>query len=165
MKVSARRATPADLPDLLRMYWLLAAEMAPLEGIWRSAAGLPIPETTAFEELITEERSAVLIGQIDGVALGFLIAIREDLPPQAHGARIGSVRYIFTEIEAREVGIGEAMIEAYLTAERGDGVALFDAHVAPGHRPTKSFFESKGFSARSIVMHHDDSDDREEALP
>jgi hypothetical protein len=57
------------------------------------------------------------------------------------------------------------MIEAYLTAERARGVTLFDAHVTPGHRPTKNFFESKGFAARSIVMHHDDDTHHGEAHP
>jgi hypothetical protein len=28
--------------------------------------------------------------------------------------------------------------------------------VSPGHRYAKNFFESNGFSARLIVMHHND---------
>jgi hypothetical protein len=39
---------------------------------------------------------------------------------------------------------------------RQRGISKFDAHVLPGHRLAKNFFESGGFSARSIVMHHDD---------
>jgi len=156
MNVSARVATVGDLPDLLRMYRLLAAEMVPLEGTWPTAAGLPAPENNALADLMASGDSTVLIGEIGGTALGFLIGASEALPPQTRGARIGSVRYIFTEPGAREVGVGEAMLEAYLALERIDGIALFDAHVTPGHRLTKNFFESKGFSARSIVMHCSD---------
>ncbi|MBU1865235.1 MAG: hypothetical protein KKE89_02375 [Actinobacteria bacterium] len=165
MKVSARAAEAADLPELLRMYRLLVAEMIPLEPIWPMASGLPEPEAGALEALIADRRSSVLIGQIDDIPLGFLVGTSQDLPPQAGGAEIGSVRYIFTEMAAREVGVGEQMIEAYLSAERARGVTLFDAHVTPGHRLTKNFFESRGFSARSIVMHHDDEADGGGAQP
>jgi len=165
MNVSARVATVGDLPDLLHMYRLLAAEMVPLEGTWPTATGLPAPEDEAFTDLMASGDSTVLIGEMDGTALGFLIGAREALPPQARGARIGSVRYIFTEPGAREIGVGEAMLEAYLALERDDGIALFDAHVAPGHRLTKNFFESKGFSARSIVMHRNDEQNWEKDTP
>jgi hypothetical protein len=40
---------------------------------------------------------------------------------------------------------------------RERGISKFDAHVLPGHRLAKNFFEAGGFSARSIVMHHDDN--------
>ena len=74
----------------------------------------------------------------------------------AAGERIGSIRVVFTEPEAREVGVGEAMLDAILAHLRGSDHRLFDAHVLPGHRLVKNFFESGGFSARSIVMHHRD---------
>ncbi len=76
--------------------------------------------------------------------------------PQAGGRTIGAIRLIFTDPEAREVGVGEAMMELYLREARAGGIGFFDAHVAPGHRLAKNFFESHGFSARRIVMHHGD---------
>jgi hypothetical protein len=158
MNVAARPAVPGDVPELLRLYALLEAEMIPLEAIWPAAAGIPTPEGTWFEARIADPDASVLVGEIDGVPLGFLVGVREDLPPQAGGRRIGSVRYVFTEHEAREVGVAEAMLARYLAGERDAGITLFDAHVTPGHRLTKNFFESNGFSARSIVMHHDDHD-------
>jgi hypothetical protein len=42
---------------------------------------------------------------------------------------------------------------------RERGITKFDAHVLPGHRLAKNFFEAGGFSARSIIMHHDDHSD------
>jgi ribosomal protein S18 acetylase RimI-like enzyme len=96
----------------------------------------------------------VLVGRIDGVPVGFLVGDRTSLLPQADGSAIASVRYIFTEEPAREVGVGEAMMSAFLESQRADGVRFFDAHVSPGHRLAKNFFESNGFTARHIVMHH-----------
>ena len=159
MNVAARPAATADLPELLRLYRLLEAEMIPLEPIWPAAAGIPTPEGDWLDARIADPDATVLVGEIDGVPFGFLVGIREDLPPQAAGRRIGSVRYVFTQQEAREIGVAEAMLDRYLAVERAAGITLFDAHVTPGHRLTKNFFESNGFSARSIVMHHDDDDD------
>lgn len=159
MKVSARAAIRGDLEELLRLYRLLEAEMIPLEPVWPDADGLPEPESAALEVLIDDPDATVLVGEIDGVATGMLIGRRESLTGRDGRLQVGSVRFVFTEPAAREVGVGEAMLEAFLAAERAAGVVLFDAHVTPGHRLTKNFFESKGFSARSIVMHHDGRDD------
>jgi len=159
MNVCARAAGRGDIDELLRLYALLEEEMIPLEPVWPHADGLPSPESSALESLLDDPDTTVLVGEIDGVPTGMLIGRRESLAGRDGRLQVGSVRYVFTEPAAREVGVGEAMIEAYLAAERAAGVVLFDAHVTPGHRLTKNFFESKGFSARSIVMHHDDRDD------
>ena len=159
MNVAARPAVPGDIPEILRLYRLLEAEMTPLEHIWPAASGIPAPPEKWLSARMADPEATVLIGEIDGVPFGFLVGIREELPPQAAGRRIGAVRYVFTQLEAREVGVAEAMLTAYLAGERAAGITLFDAHVTPGHRLTKNFFESNGFSARSIVMHHDDDDD------
>ena len=57
---------------------------------------------------------------------------------------------------ARDVGIGETMLDRFL-ADYGSTHRYFDAHVSPGHRLAKNFFESSGFKARHIVMFHDAS--------
>jgi hypothetical protein len=160
MEVTARPASAADIPELVRLYRLLEAEMARLEDSWPLAAGLAEPVDASFGAALADAKTAVLIGCIDAVPFGFLVARREPMLPQAGGAEIGAVRLVFTEMQAREVGVGEAMVSSYLGAERSAGVRRFDAHVTPGQRLTKNFFEANGFSARSIVMHHDDGPER-----
>ena len=54
------------------------------------------------------------------------------------------------------MAVGEVMRNLALDDLRQLGITKFDAHVLPGHRLAKNFFEAGGFSARSIVMHHDD---------
>ncbi len=83
----------------------------------------------------------------------------EPLLPQAEGERVGVIRYIFTHPDARGVGIAEAMLAAALADLRARGLTKFDVRVLPGHRSAKNFFEANGFSARLIVMHHDDAPD------
>jgi hypothetical protein len=156
MDVTARPATTADLPEVERLYRLLEVEMAALEDAWPLADGLPGPLPAALGDALADPDTTVLVGCIDRVPFGFLIGRREDMLPQAGGERIGSVRFVFTEMPAREVGVAEAMLTAFLDSEREAGTRRFDAHVTPGHRLTKNFFEAGGFSARSIVMHRRD---------
>jgi hypothetical protein len=42
---------------------------------------------------------------------------------------------------------------------RAAGCAGVDAFALPGHRAAKNFFESAGFTARALVMHHAFPDD------
>ena len=76
------------------------------------------------------------------------------------GERIAAIRLVFVDEEARGVGLGEAMRDMLMDEFRTTGHTLFDAHVLPGHRLAKNFFEAGGFSARTIVMHHDDRRER-----
>ena len=136
------------------MYRLLEAEQAALKALWPVADGLPEPIELAFERHLDEDDSLIVIGSIDDVPLGFMWMRSEPLLPQADDARVGSVRLVFVEVEARGVGVGEAMIAMVMDDFRARGITMFDSHVSPGHRLAKNFFESHGYSARRIVMHH-----------
>jgi ribosomal protein S18 acetylase RimI-like enzyme len=154
MEIAARQADKTDLAELVRMYQLLEAEQGALRALWPVADGLPEPIDLAFGRQLEDEDSLVVIGSIDDVPVGFLWIRAESLLPQAGDARIGSVRLVFVEIEGRGVGVGEAMITMVMDDFRSRGITLFDSHVSPGHRLAKNFFESHGYSARRIVMHH-----------
>lgn len=156
MRVEARLADEPDLGTLVALYRSLEAEMQALHTMWRVADGLDEPVEEAFRQALGEPGTVLLVGEIDGYPFGFLMARVERLLAQADGEEVGAIRLIFVEEEAREVAIAEAMREKALEILRGRGLTKFDAHVLPGHRLAKNFFESGGFSARSIIMHHDD---------
>ena len=157
MNITARHATLGDIDVLTDLYPLLEAEQAALRPMWPLADGLETPIPSAFEAILKDGRSLLLIGELDGYPLGFLWARIEPLLNRAEGRTVGVVRLVFTEAEARGVGIGSAMLEAALSELADQGVQLFDARVSPGHRNAKNFFEAHGFSARLIIMHHDAS--------
>jgi GNAT superfamily N-acetyltransferase len=154
--IAARRATEEDIPELVRLYRGLEAEMVLLHPMWPKADGLDEPVETSFREHMARSGSMVLLGTIDGIPFGFLLATTAETLVQGEGEQIGVIKLIFVEQEAREVGVAEAMRDAALDEFRSRGIKRFDAHVLPGHRLAKNFFEAGGFSARSIVMHHDD---------
>lgn len=159
MIVSARLATKEDLPVLEHLYRSLEDEMVLLHQMWPLADGLPEPVGESLASVLEDDRTVTVIGSIDQYPLGFLMARAEPLLPQAGGETVGSIRLVFVDPEAREVGVGEAMRDLTLDILRERGIVKFDAHVLPGHRLVKNFFEAGGFSARSIIMHHNDDDD------
>jgi ribosomal protein S18 acetylase RimI-like enzyme len=156
MEVTARLANPSDLEVLIDLYRALEEEMTILHPMWPLADGLPEPVAKAIADAVNDPQAVLAIGAIDAVAFGFLLARIEDLLPQAGGEQVGAIRLVFVDRQAREVGVGEAMLDLALSQLRERGLRRFDAHVLPGHRLVKNFFEAGGFAARSITMHHAD---------
>ncbi len=154
--IEARLATPVDVPSLTNLYRMLEKEMVALHPMWPLADGLKEPVEASLATSIGDPSQVVIVGEIDGYPFGFLLGKVEPLLPQARGELVGSIRLVFVEEEARQVAVGEAMRDMAMDLFREKGITKFDAHVLPGHRLAKNFFEAGGFSARSIVMHHDD---------
>ncbi len=155
MKISARRASSEDLPTLVGLYQELQKEMAQYSDMWELADGLAEPIDAQLRALLEDQDASLYMGEIDGLPFGFALVRIESLLPQAGGMKIGSFRLVFVDHDAREVGVGEALRDTAMDDLKALGITRFDAHVLPGHRLVKNFFESGGFSARSIVMHHD----------
>lgn len=156
MKVTSRRATVDDVETLCAMYRDLEEEQTELKSMWPLFDGLDLPIEGAMRSILEDGRSMLLLGEIDDVPLGFVWARSEPMLSRAGDEMVGVFRLIFTDPEARGVGVGEVMIEAALTALRAARHRRFDALVSPGHRAAKNFFEQNGFAARLIVMHHED---------
>ncbi len=156
MRVTARRALSDDLPILNRLYRGLEEEMTALHPMWPLADGLPEPVSDSLSDAVEDEMAMVVLGEIDDYPFGFVLARIEGLLPQADDEVVCAIRLVFVEPDAREVSVGEVMRDLVMDAMRERGISKFDAHVLPGHRLVKNFFEAGGFSARSIVMHHDD---------
>ncbi len=157
LRVIARLAAPADMASLVRLYRGLEVEMSALHAMWSMADGLEEPVESAFQRLMDDPDAIVVVGEVDDYPFGFVVARVEGLLPQAASELVGSIRLVYVEQEAREIALGETMRDYVMGLLRQRGISKFDAHVLPGHRLAKNFFEAGGFSARSIVMHHDDN--------
>ncbi|MCJ7670973.1 MAG: GNAT family N-acetyltransferase [Acidimicrobiia bacterium] len=132
----------------------LRAELVELRGgpLWadREAPGEPL-EATLTAWLASPEWS-VVVGCIDDAVLGYGVVEIETL---RSGSRLGVIHELFVEVDARSVGVGEAMAGALVGFCRGRQCVGIDARALPGHRAAKNFFEEQGFKARAIVMHHE----------
>lgn len=163
MIVSVRPAVDSDIARLVALYEHMEVEQTVRKPIWALTDGLDEPLDISLSLAIDVLDSHVLIGEIDGVCVGFLWATVEPTLERSHGATIGRIRLIFTEEEARGVGVGHTMLVEVMETLRSSGIRLFDAPVGPGQRAAKNFFESHGFAARSITMHSADPAGDEDA--
>ena len=156
MKISVRAATTSDIETIVRLYNAAEAEQTVRKPIWALTDGLDLPFGDSIIRAMDSVDSWVLVGLIDDAVVGFLWATLEDMLGRADGARIGYIRLIYTEPDARGVGVGHQMLETIMEELRGIGIRFFDANAGPGQRATKNFFEGHAFAARSLIMHHEE---------
>ena len=152
MTEAARQAVSEDLPRLAELARAAIEELRPTKGgeLWarREARAEPVEESLAAD--VADDGTLVLAGTIDDVVVGYAVARTE---PLADGSVLARVTDLYAEPGAREVGVGEALLETivkWATEQRCIGV---DSLVLPGNRETKNFFESFGLVARAIVVH------------
>lgn len=87
---------------------------------------------------------ATWVATIDDVVVGYLV-----LDIDGETARIADV---FVQPEARELGFGDELLAAALTAARAGGAQRLEGEALPGDRDTKNLYERAGIKARLIVV-------------
>lgn len=147
-----RLACVDDVPRLAELAREAMAELEPLRGgtVWLAREARVEPVEQGLEAAMAAEDARVVAGTFDGVVVGYAVAYTEEM---ARGGRLGIVRDIFVEPEARGVGVGEAMMDDLVAWCRERGCVGIDSMALPGARETKNFFEDSGFTARQLVMH------------
>lgn len=162
MKISARPAVNADVSRLVSLYKDMETEQTTRKPIWALTDGLDERFDLSLFRAIEADDSFVLAGEIDDATVGFIWATIEPTLTRAGGMRIGRMRLIYTEPEARGVGVGHIMLDEMMNLLRQHGIHDFDAPVGPGQRAAKNFFESHRFAARSIIMYSSDPRDQDD---
>jgi GNAT superfamily N-acetyltransferase len=136
-----REAEPSDQAELQRLRQILSDELS----VQRGGPVLVSHEFAAPRP----DAHRTTIGLLHGAAVGFtdteIVAVDT--------GRLGRVRRIFVEAEAREVGVGEAMLEDAMAWCREHGAFGIDGFALPGMRATKNFYEMVGMKARLLVVH------------
>lgn len=149
---ACRPAVAEDLPRLAELAAAGVAELSAGRGgaVWARTAARRAPFEPALAAALEAGDQHVVVGTLDGVVLGYGVARIDVL---ADGGRLGTVEDLYTEQAGRELGIGEAMMDALVTWCREEGCFGVDSLALPGDRHTKNFFESFGLVARAIVVH------------
>ena len=149
----ARPATAADVPRLAELARVARAELEPLRGgkvfVAREARGEPLE--AGFSAALDDDGQVVVVGTIDEVIVGYGTGRTEVLRDDS---RLGVIDDLFVEDGFRDVGVGEALMEQLLEWFQARECAGVDAMALPGTRETKNFFETAGFTARLLVVHH-----------
>ena len=71
------------------------------------------------------------------------------------GRAVAVVHQLFVEEAARELGVGEALLDTAIGFARARGCFAIESLALPGDRDLKNLFERFGLVARAIVVHKD----------
>jgi GNAT superfamily N-acetyltransferase len=150
----ARRATPADLPELQRLHHLAREHVGAERGgavlLGREVRPAPVEESLQAD--LAAPDGVVLLGCLGPEPVGLAIARLETLHD---GSRLAQVGELFVESDARDVGVGAALMHELIRWATEQGCDGIGSVVLPGDRASKNFFESFGLVARAIAVHRD----------
>ena len=149
---AARAAATADLDEIARVATTAADELRDQRGgpLFLTREHIEAPTEAGFAALLTRDDRRLVVGTIDDVIVGYAAGGVERL---ADGSNLGVITDLHVLSGARQVGVGEAMVDDLLAWFDGQGCTGIDAFALPGNRAAKNFFETNGFTARLLVMH------------
>lgn len=149
---SAREATVDDVAAIDEICRRQRGEMVQQRGgdmFLRREVGSASAAERATAAL-DDEAAFVVVGCYDNVVFGYGLVRIETM---VDGARLARLDDFMVDAEAREAGIGEAMMNLILDRATEAGCVGIDSRALPGDRETKNFFESFGLKARMLVVH------------
>ena len=149
---ACRPAVADDVPRLAELAGKAIDELRTGRGgeVWARHMARQAPFEPLLAAQLADPDHHVLVGTIDGAAVGYGVARVETMPD---GGLLGVVTDLYSEPEAREVGLGEVMMQALVDWCRERGCFGVDSLALPGDRQTKNFFESFGLVARALIVH------------
>jgi len=145
---AVRRAGPGDLPRCAELLAEAADEANSSRG-GELAEGLSERRSTVEE---WAETGILLVGEYEGTTVGLGAGTVAD-PVLGDGLRLGRIECCYVEADAREVGVGEALVDELLAWFTSQGCTDVDALALPGDRRTKQLYERSGFKARLLTLH------------
>ena len=151
---SVRDAVPGDLDELARLDRAAREHLHQHRGgpVYLLRSARPTPPHESLSADLSDDDTRVSLGCIGPAAVGYAVT---RLVTLGDGTLVAEVSDIFVEPEARDVGVGNALMDDAVAWARARGCVGIDAHALPGDRQTKNFFESFGLVARAITVHRD----------
>ena len=145
MDERVRRATPADVAELTRLESIARNGIVGVRGgDLRLEECAPVDD---WAQRLDDDETVVLVGTIDDVVVAFMV-----LEMHANRDR-GFVSHVYVEAEARELGLGDTMVEEAVAAVRAAGLRGIESVALPGDRETKNLFERAGLTARKLTVY------------
>ncbi len=142
-------AMPKAVPS--NYVWQLALDRDPTASLTTSEFGIALrcvrlPRQVAVEppgeplDTIWERAAAVFVAEDDAVLQGFVALTAAEERPAAHVARI------VVAPEARQQGVGTALLRVAATWAAGEGLLGLTAHCSARNHPAVAFFTHSGFT-------------------
>ncbi len=147
MQIFVRRGSKSDC-ELLE---LLESEGRSSLDKWRGGSRLAkdVPVVAPnWLAALSDESLGIFVAGIDQTLMGFLLA---RLSTTVIG-EIATIEQVFVTKDARNLGVGDALISATVDWAKGLKIVALDALALPGDRETKNLYERAGLVARLITV-------------
>jgi GNAT superfamily N-acetyltransferase len=102
------------------------------------------PAVGEWATLIADDSCWVGVAELDGFVVGYL--------ELAVVGSIATVRQVYVEPEARELGFGDGLLDAARHEAIDRGCVALEGVALPGDRDTKNLYERAGVTARKIIV-------------
>ena len=102
---------------------------------------------TDWPSLLADGHTFVLVGTLLDIVLGYMVLL---IRPEIDR---GLIIHAFVEEGARELGLGDTMVEHAIAHVREAKLSGIEAVALPGDRETKNLYERAGLTARKITVY------------
>lgn len=133
-----RPATAADVADVAEL------ESSARRSLIGQRGGDRWLETHPAHRGAPEGDATVWVGTIDDAVVGYLVC--------ELAGEVARILDVFVRPEARELGFGDELLAAAVTAARAAGARRLEGEALPGDRDTKNLYERAGIKARLITV-------------
>lgn len=101
-----------------------------------------------WAKVLSDRSIITFVAGVDEVVMGYLIAKQG----QVKSGRIATIEQVFVTKDARNIGIGDALVNAAISWAKAESLVALDGFALPGDRETKNLFERSGLVARLITV-------------
>jgi GNAT superfamily N-acetyltransferase len=147
VQIFSRTATEKDVDVLALLESEARRSLNQFRGADRLANEVPEIGNRWSEEL-NNDTLFVLAGGIDSTVMGYLVARKTEIANN----QIATIEQVFVTHDARNLGVGDALVTTALTWAREQKLHALDALALPGDRETKNLYERSGLVARLITV-------------
>ena len=143
---TVRAATAGDVGPLRVLEAEARAALADTRGGSRWLEEHPLIGESWPDAVATRDVFVAVLDVGDGLPLDVGYLVLDVDGPVAH------VDQVYVTADARELGFGDALLEAATAAAIATGARLLEGHALPGDRETKNLYERAGITARLITV-------------
>ena len=142
MSEVVRRAVATDASQLVELE--AAARHHLIDQRGGAALLAEQPAVGDWAPAIEDHSRWVAVAELDGFVVGYLeLGVTGD---------IAVVRQVYVQPEARELGFGDALLDAARQEAVRHGCSALEGFALPGDRETKNLYERAGITARKIIV-------------
>jgi GNAT superfamily N-acetyltransferase len=146
-----RPAGPDDLDDVVALLtaWIVTTPVDRSGHLLGYPQRHRSPQERVANGLASEDRQ-IFVGLLDGHRVGFALVVLVTGMP---GGLLARVEELYVEPEAREVGVGESLLDSCVQWATAQGCTGIEVDALPGARSAKNLAERSGFTARLLTLH------------